>query len=309
MSFDQVFDTMFRLGFAMLLGFVLNKTRVINAETNKGLSGIIVNVTSPALAIFAVTGQQQVNAEVLKLVGFGVAQYLVLPLLALGVVQLLKPARDMRGVYQLLLIFGNVSFMGFPVVQAMYGEQAIFFINILNIPFTLMIFTYGVRLLRGHDAALGGRLAWADLLSPGFLSAILSLAVYFARITLPTFAVNALGFVGGLTTPLSMMVIGSMMAALSFREMFAEKKLYLMALVKLAAMPLAGYAVASLLFHDPVLVGVITVSLAMPSGALCAMVGEQYGNLQQASLAALGVFITTILSMASIPLVIAALAR
>lgn len=309
MSYAQVLDTMFRLGFAMLLGYVLNKTRVINAETNKGLSGMIVNVTSPALAIYAVAGQQQVNAEVLKLVGFGAALYLVLPVLALGAALLLRPARDVRSVYQLLLVFGNVSFMGFPVAQAVYGEQAIFYINILNIPFTLMIFTYGVRLLRGRGEGIDAAFSWGDVFSPGFLSALISLAVYFARLPLPAFVVNALGFVGGLTTPLSMMVIGSMMAAFSFREVFAEKKLYLMAALKLVAMPVAGYFLARLLFADPVLVGVITLSLAMPSGALCAMVGQQYGTVRQANTAALGVFITTILSMLSIPLVILALSR
>ena len=172
-----------------------------------------------------------------------------------------------------------------------------------------MIFTYGVRLLRGRGDGVGKPFSWADVFSPGFLAALFSLVVYFARLPLPTFVVNALGLVGGLTTPLSMIVIGSMMAAFSFRELFAEKKLYLMALVKLVAMPVAGYFVARLLFADPVLVGVVTLSLAMPSGALCAMIGQQYGTVRQANITALGVFITTILSMISIPLVILALSR
>ncbi len=309
MSYAQVLDTMFRLGFAVVLGYVLNRKRVINAETNKSLSGMIVNVTGPALAIYAVAGQHQVNAEVLKLVGFGTALYLLLPALALGLAVLFRPARDVRSVYQLLLVFGNVSFMCFPVAQAVYGEQGIFYVNILNIPFTLMIFTYGVRLMRGRSQGLDVAFRWSDVFSPGFIAALVSLVVYFAQITLPAFVVNALGFVGGLTTPLSMMVIGSMMAAFSFREMFSEKKLYLMALVKLAALPLAGYLVARMLFVDPVLVGVVTLSLAMPSAALCAMIGQQYGTAKQANIAALGVFITTSLSMISIPVVILALSH
>ena len=307
MSFSQVFDTMFRLGLAIVIGYVLNKMRIINTQTNKGISGIIVNVSNPALVIYAVAGQQEVNAEVIKLIGFGAVLYLLLPLAALAAGLLLRPKRDERGVYQMLLIFGNIIFMGFPIVQAMYGDQAILYLNILNLPFTLLIFTYGVRLLRGTQNSVGGAFTVRDLLTPGFLSALASLAVYITRLKMPSFLVNALGFVGGLTTPLSMIVLGSMMAAYSLRDILAAKKLYLLSFVKLIAMPAAGYLLARLLFSDPVLVGVITVSLAMPSAALCAMLGEQYGTERQAGLSAQGVFITTILSMVSIPVVIFAL--
>jgi len=294
---------MFKLCVTMVLGVVLNKIKILNDDSNKTLSRLIVEVTSPALAVYAVCGQNAINAEVLKLVGFGAAIYLTLPLIAYGLTLLMKPDRPLRGVYQMLLIFGNVSFMGFPVVQALFGEQAIFYINILNIPFTLMIFTYGVRLLSVGKQG-GGALKISHFLSPGFLAAVISLLIYFLRIPVPSMIAGTLGLVGGLTTPLSMLVIGSMIANFSFRDLFLEKKLFLLSLLKLIAMPIAGFAVARLLFSDPIMIGTITLSLAMPAGTLCAMVSRQYGNDLQANTAALGVFITTVLSLLSIPLVI-----
>ncbi len=294
---------MFKLCVTMVLGVVLNKIKILNDESNKTLSRLIVEVTSPALAVYAVCGQNAINAEVLKLVGFGAAIYLTLPLIAYGLTLLMKPDRLLRGVYQMLLIFGNVSFMGFPVVQALFGEQAIFYINILNIPFTLMIFTYGVRLLSVGKQG-GGALKISHFLSPGFLAAVVSLLIYFLRIPVPSMISGTLGLVGGLTTPLSMLVIGSMIANFSLRDLFLEKKLFLLSLLKLIAMPMAGFAVARLLFSDPIMIGTITLSLAMPAGTLCAMVSRQYGNDLQANTAALGVFITTVLSLLSIPLVI-----
>lgn len=295
---------MFKLGVAMLLGWVLNRQKVLDAGSNKSLSGLVVNVTSPALVIYSVCSTQRVNAEAVKLFGFGVILYAVLPLMAAGLVWLLRTAPDKRSVYQLLLVFGNVSFMGFPVVHALYGEQAIFYINLLHIPFTLMIFTYGVWLLRGRGEGMGQALGIGDLLSPGLLSGALSLVIYFFQVPVPGFVANALGFVGQVTSPLSMLLIGSMIADFSLRDLFAERKLFPLAIAKLLVFPLAGYGVARLLFSDPMMVGIITVSLAMPSGTLCAMVGQQYGAPSQASSAALGVFISTVLSMVSIPLVI-----
>ncbi len=298
---------MFKLLFAMAMGFVLRRTKVVSAEANRGFSALVVNLTSPALALYAVLNQSEVNAEAFKLVGFGAALYVLMPLLAFGVMLLLNPAKDIRGVYQMLLVFGNVNFMGFPVAQAVYGDQAIFYINILHIPFTLMIFTYGVRLLRSGTAQGGMRLKLRDVLSPGFIAAVLSLVFYFLRIRFPALITNALGFVGSMTTPLSMLVIGGMIAGFGWRELWAEKRLYLLAIIKLGALPLLGFAAASLVFRDPVMVGAVTLSLAMPSGTLVPMVASQYGSQRQTDVAALGVFITTVLSMVSIPLVILAL--
>ena len=304
LSYAHIIDTMVKLSFAMLLGFVLFKTKIINAETNKSLSGMIINVTSPALVIYSVCSQNEINAETGKLVGFGFVLYLLMPVLALGIVWLMRAQRDKRGVYQLLLVFGNVSFIGFPIVQAMYGEQAIFYMNILNIPFTLMIFTYGIRILRDPAAGGGAPINSREILSPGLLAGVLSLVIYFFQIPIPAIAASALGFIGNVTTPLSMVVIGSIVAGFHFKELFSDGKLYILTFIKLLLIPLAGFFVIRLLFEDTMLVGIITLSLAMPSGSLCAMVCQQYGNRTQADTAALGVFITTVLSMFTIPLVI-----
>lgn len=304
MNYAQVIDTMFKLTVAMAVGFGLNKLKVIGAETNKSLSGMIINVTCPALVVYAVCNQKELSAEVVKLLGFGVALYLLLPLLVVVVTLLLGAKADKRGVYQMLLMFGNITFMGFPVVQAMYGEQAIFYINILNILFAVFIFTYGVGLLKENGPGGRFRLRVKDLFSPGAISGYLSLAIYFFRIPVPSLLVNAMGFVGGVTTPLSMIVIGSIIAEFPFKALFSQVRLFGLAAVKLLVFPLLGFLVASLVFEDPMLVGIVTVSLGMPSASLCVMVCKQYGSDTQAETAALGVFITTVLSIVTIPLVI-----
>ena len=307
MNDAHIIDTMVKLSFAMLLGFVLFRTKIVNAETNKSISGMIINVTSPALVLYSVCGQNEINAETGKLVGFGVLLYLLMPLLAFGIVWLMRAQREKRGVYQLLLVFGNVSFIGFPIVQAIYGEQAIFYMNILNIPFTLLIFTYGIRILHDQNTTAGTAFNSREIFSPGLIAGVLSLLIYFFRIPIPDMAANALGFIGGMTTPLSMVVIGSIIAGFQFRELFSDAKLYVLSFIKLLLIPLIGFFVIRLVFQDKMLVGIITLSLAMPSGSLCAMVSQQYGNRSQADTAALGVFITTVFSMVTIPLVIVCL--
>jgi len=308
MEFAQILDTIFKLCVAMAAGFGLNKAKVFTDETNASLSGLIIQVTCPALILYSVCKQTEVNPEVVHLLGLGVALYAVLPLAAIGLTALIRPGQGKHGVYQMLLVFGNVTFMGFPVVQALYGEQAIFYMNIFNIPFTLLIFTYGIVLLREKGDSPQTMIRAKDILSPGFLSGLLSLVIYFAQIPVPALVVNALGFVGGVTTPLSMMVIGSMIAGFSFREVFQERKLFLLSGIKLLLFPALGFVVANMLLKNPMLSGVVIISLGMPSASLCAMVSRRYGNTLQANTAAIGVFVTTLLSIVTIPLMMLLLA-
>ena len=309
MNEAQVFETMFKLCAAMLAGFGMKKAKILSDETNAGLSGMIITVTCPALIIYSVCKQTEVNLDVVKLVGVGAIIYaLLLPILAIAMVRyLIRPEKEMHGTYQLLLVFANVTFMGFPVAQALYGERAIFYMNIFNIPFSLLIFTYGVRLVQagGEQQA---KFKLRDILSPGFLSGILSLLIYFLQIRLPTVLVSTLGFVGNITTPLSMIVIGSMIGNFSFSTMFKERKLFLLSLIKLVVFPALGFLFARTIFKDPMLAGIITISLGMPCASLSAMVSNQYGNEKQADIAALGVFISTLLSIATIPIMLALIA-
>jgi len=309
MDFTQILDTLFKLCAAMAVGFGLNRAKILNDEANASLSGLIITVTCPALILYSVCKQTEVNLQVLYLLGLGVILYAVLPFAAAGLTALLRPGHGKRGVYRMLLVFGNVTFMGFPVAQALYGEQAIFYMNIFNIPFTLLIFTLGITLLREKGDAPVTALRAKDILSPGFLSGILSLVIYFAQVPVPSVIVNTLGFIGGVTTPLSMVAIGSMIAGFSFREVLGERKLFLLSGLKLLLFPALGFLGARLLFQDPMLAGVVVISLGMPSASLCAMVSRQYGTPLQASTAAMGVFVTTILSVITLPLMLMFLAQ
>lgn len=301
MAYENIFNTMFKLLVAISIGYVLNKKNVLNEHVNKSISSLIINVTCPALIIYSVCKQEAVNSEVLKLLGFGGLIYLVLPILSMLIIRMLRVKKSSRGVYELLLIFANVSFMGFPVVQAVYGEKAVFFINILNMPFNLLIFTYGIWLIQ-RNSHTKLKLDYKNFVSIGVISSVISLFIYFLQIPMPSFLTEALGFIGGITTPLSMIAIGGIIADFSIREIASEKKMILLSIVKLAIFPFIGYFAAKIIFQDPTLVGVITLSLGMPSGALCVMMCQKHGA--DAKVASIGVFMTTMLSLLTIPVIL-----
>ncbi len=308
MSGTPVWSIFLKLFLAVVIGYVLNRKKILGPEATKGISGLIVNVTCPALVLYSVTRQEGAGGDVLLLVAFGVAMYAVLPFLAKLLARPTARGPGGDGVFQMMLVFANVNFMGFPVVQAIYGEGAIFYDNLLHLPFFVLLFTYGIRLLRGKREA-GARIRVGDILTPGLLAGLASLAVYFLRVPVPPLVVESLGFIGGITTPLSMIAVGSILADFDFRDILSDRRLFYIAFVKLVALPLAGWLLAGLVFRDPMMVGLVTISLGMPAASLCAMLGRQYGGPERGKTAALGVLLTTALSFVTIPVLIVLLSR
>lgn len=297
-NYSQIIDTMFKLFALLLLGYYFRKKEYFNLEVNEKLSFMIVQFTAPALIISSVLNIEPVNkTEVLKIAGIGVILYILLPFVAYLIVKILRVDHSKQGIYQMLLIFANCSFMSYPIVQAFYGDVAIFYNTLLHMPFNILIFTYGEYLLSTGEDKM--KLTAKDIASPGLIAAILAVVIYFFEIRVPSFIGASVTFLGSITTPLSMIILGSALGGYALMDVFKEKKLYIVTFIRLIIMPIAVYLVFSKLFKDPVIIGVATLTMAMPSASMCVMLSMKHEG--QVKIASIGVFLTTILSLLSIP--------
>lgn len=298
MNYVGIFDTMFKLFALLLLGYYLNKRNYFNSEINSKLSDLVVKFTAPALIISSVCAKQPANkGDVLKVVFIGVILYLILPILAFLFTKLIRVEKNKEGVYQMLFIFSNVSFMSYPIVQSLYGDTAIFYNTLLHMPFNILIFTYGEYLLSKGDSKLNIKVT--DILSPGVISAMVAIIIYFWDINVPSFISTTCSFLGGITTPLSMLILGSVLSGYPIKELFSEKRIYIISFIKLIIMPFIVFFISKLIFTDPVIIGVATLSMGMPAASMCVMLSVKYeGQIKTASV---GVFLTTIWSLISIP--------
>ncbi|PXV85319.1 hypothetical protein C8E03_11828 [Lachnotalea glycerini] len=300
MNYSAIIDTMFKLLALLILGYYLNKKSYINSDTNVSLSNMIVKFTAPALIISSVCTPQPSNkGEVLKIVGVGIIIYVLLPILAYCITKILKITKSKEGIYQLLIVFSNVSFMSYPIVQALYGDTAIFYNTLLHMPFNILIFTYGEYLLSKGEGNI--KIRPKDIFTPGVVSAIIAIIIYFTEINVPSFISATCSFLGSITTPLSMLILGSVLGDYPIRELFSERKLYIVSIIKLIVIPIITFFIAKQIFTDSVIIGVATLSMGMPAASMCVMLCvEHKGQIKTASV---GVFLTTILSLISIPVI------
>ena len=287
----------------MSVGFVGSKIGMITEETSKRLSAIVVNIANPAMILVSgISDERMEGRELLSLTVVILAIYAVLLLLAYLLPVLLRVDPKSRGVYQAMTVFSNIGFMGYPIIAALYGSSAVLYGALYSIPFNILIYTFGVSALRKkEDGAEKKKLSLKEVLNIGVITSIISLILYLWQIRVPGFFTDTLNYLGNLTAPLSMMVIGASMTSISLRELFTDMRLLLFSLIKLLLIPVLGMLLIRQVVTNEVICGVFMIMLATPAGSMTAMLAQEYdGDYETASR---GVTLTTLLSVITMPVV------
>ena len=297
MNIGALFSQMVVLFGIILVGFTAAKAGVMNEEINKNLSLLVSTVANPLQVLSSVlSGARPLeNVDVLKLTAIAFGMYIVLIFAAKLLPKLFHADGKQAGVYQFLFIFSNMGFLGYPVVESLFGEGCRFYVTIFVLTFQLFCWTYGVSLLSGEKLQLKGK----TFLKPMIVSALLAYVIYFCKIPCPKVVYEITKSVGGLTSPIVMLIIGCSLAQLSLKDVFGKWQAYVIAACKLLILPLVGWLIMRQFIHDETMLGVITVMLAMPSATNATIISYQYGGDEK--LASAGVFLTTLMSVATLP--------
>ena len=308
-----IVTTMCKLFLAMGIGFYLYRKKIFSLETNAKVSTLLVQFGVPCIVLNSVASVPHDDpGMVVKLFFSGILSYLIYLVIGYIFTKVMKVPKFLKGTYICMLVFANSAFMGYPVVQAMFGDAAIFYVTIFNMPFNILFFSLGMHYFRKDnslEAETGvherPKPTLREIFNGGLVSSIAALIIYFANIPMPDLFYSCVGFIGSIVTPLSMIIIGSSLGALSLREITKEKGVWPMLPVRLGLIPLVVWCFLHLFMNDPALIAICTVSAGMPVGSIIVMGSS--GQPRQNRTAAVAVGISTICSMVSIPIMIALL--
>lgn len=305
MGFGMIMQQMLMLLLMMIIGYVMEKKRLLGDNSMAVMSKIVLNVTLPAQIItsFALEGAAPTAAAVGKTLGFSCVVYAFYFLLAFLFVRLLKIPAAQRGTYQYMIIFANVGFMGFPLITAVFGAEMLVYAVLFNIVFNLLVFSVGIQMIAGGE---GGAFDWRRLINLPLASSVLALLLFFAHIKLPGVVNTALFTLGDATTPLAMLILGAAIAGMPLKELFDEKKVYIFVAIKLLVLPVLVWLLFKPFLPQGDIIGQILVVLSgMPVATNATMLSVEYGG--DSKLVSQGIFFTTVLSVITIPLLIAVL--
>lgn len=219
--------------------------------------------------------------------------------------RLLHIPEGRRGMWCCCTTFCNNGFMGFPVAYALFGEDGLVLAVILGIPFNLLLYSLGARMVcmdRPSGSAQAPLSLRTALISPINIAIALSLIFYFTQIPVPAPILTPIQHLSNITTPLSMLVTGMNLAQGRITDVIRDRDAISASLVRLMALPVLTWGLLRpLSFIDPLVLGVLLIIMAMPSPAAATILGEQYGGCTQ--LGARIVFLSSLLCIATIPLV------
>lgn len=128
----------------MMVGFGLKKTGLINTTGVKTLSAVVVNAANPAMVLAASINKENTiqGMELARTFGLILIVYVILIILAWVLTRVLRVPVGQRGTYQNMTVFSNIGFMGFPLVSAMFGSEAMLYASLFTIPYNILIYTY-----------------------------------------------------------------------------------------------------------------------------------------------------------------------
>lgn len=138
----------------MAVGYLCYKKQILTEEVSRKVSAIVVNVANPCMILSsALTDQQMQGKELVQTLAIVVMMYAFLLAMAQLLPRILRIQKESRGAYAAMTVFANIGFMGFPVLAAMYGNGALLYGAVFQIPFNILIYTYGVAVLTRKQGA------------------------------------------------------------------------------------------------------------------------------------------------------------
>lgn len=295
-------EVMLTLFVIVIVGYVAGKLGYLGGDFDRQLSRLVINITCPALILSSsMTGELPDRRFILPLLLISIVTYIILTGAAFLLPRYMTKRKEGRGAIGFALMFGNVGFMGYPVVASIFGHEAVFYAAVLNVVNTFTVFTIGTILITGSSNIEGKRFEKKVLYSTPMLAAYLTMLIVALEINnIPDFICQSLTMLGNITVPAALLIIGSSMSQLPIRSLLGNTTVYLTTALRLALLPLAVYYLTSLMGFSPMVVNINTVVIAMPVATYGTILCLKYGK--DTTLMAEVTFITTLLSMISIPL-------
>jgi len=301
MSFLDTFCEMIVILAAMAVGFLANRLEILGGNADAKLSKLILNITLPAMTIGSVASGSSLPEirEILSVLRIAVIFYGLELVFVLLVPRLLKGKKGEQGVWKFVLMFPNVGFVGFPVAVALFGQEALFYAVILTLPFGVLS-----SMLAPVFLGSTGKFRWKLLATPCVIAAVIALILSLTKIPLPPIVGETFSFIGNITVPLSLLVVGSLLASLPAKQIFTSFRLWILAALRLLALPLLFWLIVSRMDFAPLVRNVALVQMAMPVATNGSMFCMEYGGDKEAM--AQTTLLTTAASILTIPLIAAA---
>ena len=286
----------------MVVGFLCNRRKLLNAVAIKGITELLVLIVTPCVIVHSFI-QQKFAVSLLGDLGWALAMSVFAHAVGAAIAFLCLHDRNPNrgGVLRFATIFSNAGFMGIPLEYALLGADGVFFGAMYVVVFNLVCWSLGVAVMCRGMKNVGLR---ALFVNAGTVGVALGLPFFLFSLKLPEVVGRPVAMLADLNTPLAMIMVGWYLAETDFRPVLRCGAAYGVAALRLVAVPLVVIAAfagvrACVPALNPVMAVAISTAAAAPTAALTTVIAARYDK--DVSTATSLVSGTTLLSILTMP--------
>lgn len=338
MSIQIVLQQMLIIFILILTGAFLYHRKIISSDTSTQLSSMVIHLCNPAHLIHsAISSESRISLQhLLTAMALTLMTYGILILCSYLLPRLLRIPDGEVFCYRLLTVYGNVGFIGIPLVSAVLGSSALIYVSLNNLVYNILIYTHGFSVIQDRCASSPGltaqaaagtpmqipssppaddhSLRWTGIsfsglisggkkfINPGTVSAMITIFLYLSNIRLPVLIEEPLYYIGRSTTFLSMLILGVSIARMSPAQIFSNFRLYPFLFLRLTLLPVLCSFLFRIFTQDALLLRTLILLMAVPAGNMPLILARQ--QKIEAETLSQGILLSTILSLITIPVVI-----
>jgi len=283
----------------IMVGILCSKTKIISKDTNKQLSSFVLQIVNPVLIFMSF--QTDYRPELAKnlLITFGLSVLAFAVMIGASMLLVRRGEGRETAIERFSSTYSNCAFMGIPLINALFGNEGVFYLTAFITVFNFAVWTHGVILISGKKDI---KQVVKVLYSPTIIAIVLGLITFFFQLKIPSVPASALKFIADINTPMAMIVSGVTMAEASILKLLKKPGIYYISFLKLLLIPFILTFILSMFNVDVTVRLTILIAAAAPPAAMCTLFSLKYGKN---SLYASEIFTAgTIFSIITLPIIV-----
>ena len=278
------------------IGIYLYKKKVVDNTTSQKISVIIMDICNPALILASMLSGNvsATHEDLIEALIIGALFYIFLVILGFILPIILRVERNNQRFFNLMTVYTNVGFIGIPVARAILPENAILYVIVCNVMYSLLFYTHGITILgRGKE-----KMNLKKVFSPGTIMALLALVVFWFDLKPPLIISSSISYIGNATVFLSMALLGVSIARSDITKGLKNIRIWAYILIRMILVPVALFFILRAAHCDDITILGICLMAEMPIGNLPLIQSEKMG--EDTELLSSAITVSTIASMATI---------
>ena len=216
----------------IFFGYLLVKTKTLTVDDSKTLSKLLLFVVSPCAIITSFTIEFTPD----KLFGLGLAFLgaILVHIIYIPLAEVLSKIFGFAPIEKATIIYSNSGTLIIPLVGAILGKEWVLYTSGYMVVQTILLWTHAKSLVCNEKSYDIKKI----LLNINVIAIIVGLCIFFFQIQIPSLLSSTLDKVGSMMGPVAMIVIGMLIGNMNFRDVFKEKRTYMICLMRLIVFPL-----------------------------------------------------------------------